>query len=179
MDHSKLVFPSREEETTNFVVAVENPLLDYSRVRSPRLREILDIWEAARAEGEVPAWSSFNPMAFPDLLPTISVFSNEGSPEKPDFLLRLEGDVSAELFNTPTSMTKVSEIESYAKNTWLHKHLNALIRNKKPIYIIRNLGWNNGRNYIEYEILALPFSNAGGNIVDRMVSFKIFHSGTL
>ncbi|MFC7048583.1 PAS domain-containing protein [Emcibacter nanhaiensis] len=152
----------------------EAPLMDPSRIRNARLREILDFWEAHKRGDDVPLWKTFNPMEFPDMLPTISVFSNEGTAEEPDYLLRVEGERSAEIMGLPTSMTSVSKLHSYFSNTKLGEQLDIMARHKRPIYFIRNLGWKDHRDYINYEILSLPFATEADGPVDRFLSVKIF-----
>ncbi len=151
-------------------------MADPSRILSPRLKEILDIWKASGGETGVPSWKLFNPMNFPDLLPTMSVYSNEGTPEEPDYILRLEGDLSAQFFNVPTSMTRVRDIHSHSQKDYLVNHLTTAIRLGKPNYIVRNLGWNKGRDFIEYEILSLPYAGYNEGIADRILCAKIFRN---
>jgi hypothetical protein len=152
----------------------EAPLMDPSLIRNARLREVMDFWEAHKRGDDVPLWKTFNPMDFPDMLPTISVFSNEGTPEEPDYLLRVEGERSAEIMGLPTSMTDVSELQSYFSNTRLKEQLNIMAQHKRPVYFIRNLGWKDHRDYINYEILSLPFATREDGPVDRFLSVKNF-----
>ena len=152
----------------------EAPLMDSSIIVTARLRDVMDFWDAHRRGDNVPLWKTFNPMNFPDMLPTISVFSNEGTPDEPDYLLRVEGERSSEIMGLPTSMTKISELQSYFSNTRLQEQLNIMTRHRRPIYFIRNLGWKDDRDYINYEILSLPFATQEDGPVDRFLSVKVF-----
>ncbi|WP_417317077.1 PAS domain-containing protein [Emcibacter sp.] len=158
---------------------VEAPLTDISLVESPRLREILKFWESQKRGDDVPLWKSFNPMNFPDILPTISVFSNEGTLDEPDYLLRVEGEQSARIMDLPTSMTRVRELDSYFSNTRLREHLDIMAREKMPIYFIRNMGWREYKDYINYEILCMPFATQENGPVDRFLSTKTFNQKPL
>ncbi|WP_321394246.1 hypothetical protein [Emcibacter sp.] len=164
-----------EKIADSYYLLIEAPLTDSSLIRDKRLKEVLEFWERNKRGDNVPLWKCFNPMQFTDILPTISVFSNEGTLEEPDYLLRVEGDQSAELMKLPTSMTKVEKAEGYFSKTRLRKLLDLMARTKKPTYFIRNMGWNDDRHYINYEILSLPFSSRENGPVDRFLSAKVFH----
>ncbi|MFC7048585.1 PAS domain-containing protein [Emcibacter nanhaiensis] len=176
MSNDSLIFPPTDSENQTHTILEDVPLTDLTRIRSKRLREIFHFWQDNLGVNRVPAWSTFDPMGFTDLLPAISVYSNEGTLEQPDFLLRLEGELSAKFFNVPTTMTKVSEIQTHKQKDYLVNHLATAIRQGEPSYIVRNLGWNKGRNYIEYEILSLPFDKNNNGIANKVLCAKVFRN---
>ena len=176
MSDESLIFPPSDSENQAHTILEDVPLSDPTRIRSKRLREIFQSWQDNAGPGHVPQWSTFDPMNFTDLLPTISVYSNEGTLEQPDFLLRLEGELSAKFFNVPTAMIKVSEIRTHNQKDYLVNHLTTAIRQEKPSYIVRNLGWNRGKDYIEYEILSLPFDNDNSGIANKVLCAKVFRN---
>ncbi|WP_321394243.1 PAS domain-containing protein [Emcibacter sp.] len=176
MNRGQLVFPPEDKEKQVHTILEEAPLTDASLIQSSRLKEVLDIWQQTAGATGIPPWSSFNPMDFTDLLPAMSVYSNEGSLEAPDYLLRLEGDLSSKFFNVPTSMTRIQDIHSHSQKDYLINHLTTALRQRKPNYIVRNLGWNKGRDYIEYEILSLPFTSREDGTADRVLCAKVFQN---
>ncbi|WP_321394249.1 PAS domain-containing protein [Emcibacter sp.] len=160
-------------------IIIESPLTDSSLIRTPRLKQVLEFWEQNKSGDDVPLWKCFNPMEFKDLLPTISLFSNEGTPENPDYLLRLEGDQSAQILGLPSSMTKLKDADDYFRKTRIEEHLAVMAQSKKPVYFIRNLGWRDNKKYINYEILCMPFTSKEKGFVDRFLSVKTIKTVSL
>ncbi len=138
------------------------------RTPHPHQQELLTFWHANSRDGAVPPRASFDPTAFPRLLPRLALIAREQSDGGPVFRYRLAGsEIAARAGRDPTgkSFQELYEGEYLSAGIAIY---NKVIEQGQPHLSRNSFQVPNNAGLLCYDRLILPLTSTGASI-DRFI----------
>lgn len=140
--------------------------IPFDRIQCPDLRQIGRVWlDYPRQTGQaLPQWRQFSPVQFRSMIDKLCVLSVEDwSTEQLEFTLYGGHPTEYIGLGKPLSLQEM-RADPFRRNNYadIRDRARRATRNETPQYARKTLSWND-HDFIEYEVLMLPFAPEGGS----------------
>ena len=143
-------------------------LLQEEATTPPHLAEAYRFWLDAKAEEALPHRRFIDPTCMPvSILRWVAVL--EPIEEDQDFLIRLVGSGVSAALKTNVTNVRASTLQRVEVPV---ERLRWSVRNKQPYVTHHPLTWVKDRDFIDYNVLVLPFANGGGEVARLLLVFS-------
>lgn len=142
-------------------------------VQRPRLRRLLDYWQAKRGSRAMPARADIDPLDFPWLLGNISLTDVLPGAKGPRYRFRLIGTRAVQRFGYDPTGIWIDDLPEPAYRRHILAAYDELLRRRIPL--VEQLDMMIDERMHDYEILRLPLSTDGVTIDMILLASDFFN----